>query len=61
MPLTVQNGGGYTLHSHRPGIVPPEDTAELEVPNSCANGGCHSDRSLDWLQTTFHSFYGQKK
>jgi len=57
MPLTVMNGGGYTLHSHRAGIIPPDETRKSGVPNSCANGGCHEDKSIDWLQAAFDKNY----
>lgn len=57
MPLTVVNGGDYTLHSHRPGIIPPSDTKKFGVPNSCANGGCHAENDVDWLQERFESHY----
>lgn len=58
MPLTGRNGGAYTLHSHHPGIVPPQDTAEFGVPNSCANGGCHADNEGAWLEAKILEFYG---
>ena len=59
MPLTGRNGGAYTLHSHHPGIVQPQDTEQFGVPNSCANGGCHSDAETLWLQSEFEEFYGE--
>jgi len=57
MPLTVMNGGGYTLHSHRAGIISPDETRKSGVPGSCANGGCHKDKSIDWLQAAFDKNY----
>lgn len=57
MPLTVKNGGEYTLHTHTPGIIQPEDTEKFGVPSSCANGGCHQDRETSWLQAAFDKFY----
>ncbi|MFK5894605.1 MAG: multiheme c-type cytochrome [Pseudomonadota bacterium] len=57
MPLTVMNGGDYTLHSHRAGIIPPSDTRKFGVPNSCANGGCHDDRDIEWLDTAYKQHY----
>jgi len=59
MPLTVKNGGGYTLHSHRFGIIPPEDSLKYGVPNSCGNGGCHTDKSMEWLQSSYKSYYSR--
>ena len=58
MPLTGKNGGEYALHSHTPGIVQPKDTAEFGVPSSCANGECHQDRDVEWLQGTYEVHYG---
>ncbi len=57
MPLTVMNGGDYTLHSHRAGIISPSDTREFGVPNSCGNGGCHKNKTLDWLDAAYQAFY----
>ena len=57
MPLTVMNGGGYTLHSHRAGIIAPSDTSEFGVPNSCGNGGCHADKNLEWQQDEYKKHY----
>lgn len=61
MPLTVMNGGDYTLHSHRAGIIPPGDTQKFGVPNSCANGGCHTDRDIEWLDEEFNKHYKNNK
>jgi len=57
MPLTVMNGGDYTLHSHRPGIIPPGDTRKFGIPNSCADGGCHKSESVEWLEQKFEQHY----
>lgn len=57
MPLTVKNGGGYTLHSHRAGIIPPSETRKSGVPNSCANGGCHDNSDVDWLESKYQNYY----
>lgn len=59
MPLTVQNGGGFTLHSHHPKIIPPRDTARYGVPNSCGNGKCHTDKTVEWLQSAYSTHYGE--
>lgn len=59
MPKTVMNGGDYTLHSHKAGVIRPIETAEIGVPNSCANGGCHADRSIEWLEAAFQKHYGK--
>ena len=57
MPLTGRNGGAYTLHSHWPGVIPPQDTQTFGVPNSCGNGGCHSDRESEWQQAQYEAYY----
>jgi len=61
MPLTVMNGGDYTLHSHRAGIIPPGDTRQFGVPNSYGNGGCHKDKDVDWLEAAYQKHYGKLK
>jgi len=61
MPLTVMNGGDYTLHSHRAGIIPPGDTRQFGVPNSCGNGACHKDKDVDWLEAAYQKHYGKLK
>jgi len=61
MPKTVMNGGDYTLHSHRAGIIPPSDTKDIGVPNSCGNGGCHVDKSVEWLDAEFKKHYVNDK
>jgi hypothetical protein len=60
MPLTGKNGGGFTLHTHYPGIIPPSDTDKYGVPSSCANGGCHENRSTEWLQNALNRHYSQQ-
>jgi len=58
MPKTVMNGGAYTLHSHKAGVITPKESQKIGVPNSCANGGCHNDKSLDWLDIEYKKHYG---
>jgi hypothetical protein len=57
MPLTVKNGGAFTLHTHSPGVIPPQDTTKFGIPNTCANGGCHANRAVDWLRAAFERRY----
>jgi len=59
MPKTVMNGGDYTLHSHKAGIITPAETRDIGVPNSCGNGGCHSDKSLEWQENSFLQYYSK--
>lgn len=58
MPLVIKNGGAYTLHSHRPGVVPPHDTLRYGMPSSCANGGCHADAPTERLIALYEAHYG---
>lgn len=58
MPKTVMNGGDYTLHSHRAGVITPHETKEIGVPNSCASG-CHTDKTLEWKIDAYEKFYFQ--
>ncbi len=57
MPYIVMTGGGYHLRSHAFRIVRPQDTRGLDMPNSCQNGGCHADKSLDWAVQAFTEHY----
>jgi len=57
MPYIVKSGGAYPIRSHAFKIVPPVATKKYDVPNSCQNGGCHQDKSLDWATSNFQSYY----
>jgi hypothetical protein len=57
MPLTAKIGESYTVNSHAPGITPPIDADTVGSPTSCANGGCHADRSATEFQQAFERFY----
>ena len=57
MPKTAKLGGEYRLHSHAPGITTPTQGAEFGSPSTCANSGCHANRSTDWLQQQFDRHY----
>jgi len=61
MPQTIQISGEHILHSHRPGVVPPEDTLKWQAPSSCANGGCHLDETPEELQAVFGAHYGEPR
>jgi hypothetical protein len=58
MPVTGQIGTAFNSHSHAPGVIPPGDTEKYQVPNSCANGGCHADTSNQLLQELWQAHYG---
>jgi Cytochrome c554 and c-prime len=60
MPFTVENGGGYTLHSHAPGVISPAEAAQYDMPSSCANGGCHADVAPAVLQAWFAAHYANE-
>lgn len=57
MPYIVKSGGTFPIRSHAFKIVPPTATQEIGIPNSCQNGGCHKDRSLDWALSEFDRHY----
>lgn len=59
MPRTAKLGGEYRLHSHAPGITTPLEGAAFGSPSTCANSGCHADRSVEWLQAAFEQHYGK--
>ena len=57
MPRIVKTGGKFSLRSHAFKIIPPEATQKYGMPNSCQNGSCHSDKSLDWAKKEYAKFY----
>ena len=57
MPYLVKSGGGFPLRSHAFQIVPPHASRQYDMPNSCQNGGCHSNESVEWAIEAFESFY----
>lgn len=57
MPRVVKTGGKYSLRSHAFKIIPPEATLKHEIPNSCQNGACHADKSVEWAIEEFEKFY----
>ncbi|MEG3639530.1 multiheme c-type cytochrome [Magnetococcus sp. PR-3] len=57
MPRIVKTGGFFSLRSHAFRIIPPEISTLEEMPNSCQNGGCHEDRSLQWADKAFKKHY----
>ena len=58
MPYIVKSGGAFPIRSHAFKIVPPVATQQLGMPNSCQNGGCHDDKSVEWAMVEFDAFYG---
>lgn len=57
MPYIVQSGGAFPIRSHAFKIVPPQATEEIGIPNSCQNGGCHDDKSVEWAINQFDQYY----
>lgn len=57
MPYIVQSGGAYPIRSHAFKIVPPAVSETLDMPNSCQNGGCHDDKSIEWAKKAFTEHY----
>lgn len=59
MPYIVKSGGAYPIRSHAFKIVPPIASESFGMPNSCQNGGCHADKSLDWAKEQFDNYYSE--
>ena len=57
MPRIVKTGGKFSLRSHAFKIIPPEATEKYGMPSSCQNGGCHSDKTVEWAKKEYHKFY----
>jgi len=57
MPYIVTTGGDFTLRSHAFKVINPKDSKEYGLPNSCQNGGCHQDKSIEWAIEEFNEFY----
>jgi len=61
MPRIVKTGGDFTIRSHAFQIIPPEASIEHNMPNSCQNSGCHSDKSYDEMDKVFKLHYPEYK
>ncbi|MFK5894915.1 MAG: multiheme c-type cytochrome [Pseudomonadota bacterium] len=57
MPRIVTTGGTFSLRSHAFQIIPPQATEKYQMPNSCQNGGCHKNKSLQWAKDEFNEYY----
>ena len=57
MPRIVKTGGFFSLRSHAFKVIRPMDGMEKGMPNSCKNGDCHADRSLEWLTNAYNRHY----
>ncbi len=54
MPYVVKSGGWYSIRGHAFRIMSPLGN---DSPNSCQNGGCHQDRSIEWVRQEYRKFY----
>lgn len=61
MPRIVKTGGDFTIRSHAFQIIPPSASITYKMPNSCQNGGCHSDKSAEQMQSVFRRHYPDYK
>jgi tetratricopeptide (TPR) repeat protein len=60
MPGRVYMGNDYRPdHSLR--IPRPDLSLELSTPNSCSAVGCHDDKGLDWVITSYEKWYGKSR
>ncbi|OOZ41530.1 cytochrome C [Solemya pervernicosa gill symbiont] len=57
MPRMVKTGGFFSLRSHAFKVVPPDLSKGDKIPNSCQNGGCHEERTLEWAVEAFERHY----
>ena len=61
MPRIVKTGGDYTIRSHAFQIIPPSASLKYDMPNSCQNSGCHSDKSYSDMDRIFKNSYPEFK
>ncbi|MDX1295058.1 MAG: cytochrome c3 family protein, partial [Sulfurimonadaceae bacterium] len=59
MPYIVKTGGAFSIRSHAFKIVPPEASLKYDMPNSCQNGSCHTDKTTEWAVNAYNNFYEQ--
>lgn len=58
MPRTGIIGGESVLHSHSPGVVPPQESARaVGRVTSCSNSECHVGDSVSLLSRSFENTY----
>jgi len=57
MPKVVKTGGFFSLRSHAFKVIPPAETLKTGTPNSCQNGGCHDNKSIEWALDAFKTHY----
>jgi predicted CXXCH cytochrome family protein len=54
MPKIEQTIADVNVHAHTFKFITPAMTESLKVPNAC--GGCHQDKSNDWIITALKSW-----
>lgn len=60
MPETVYMGIDERAdHSIR--IPRPDLSRDYQTPNACSAAGCHSDKSLEWVNEHMRKWYGEKR
>ncbi len=57
MPLTIENGGAFTMHSHASGFITPAEAAAFDSPSGCQNGACHAAAERSVMQAAFEQHY----
>ena len=57
MPYVVKSGGWYSIRGHAFIVLSPLENGQTGMPNSCQNGGCQQDRSPQWIQQEYRTFY----
>ncbi len=57
MPYIVTSGGAFSIRSHAFKIINPADTVKFGTPNTCQNGSCHQDRTVEWAAREFKKSY----
>lgn len=57
MPRVVKTGGFFSLRSHAFRIISPQESVKTGSPNSCQNGGCHTEQTVEWAAEAFRSHY----
>lgn len=57
MPFIGKTGGEFSIRSHTFSVIPPRETVKYGIPNSCQNGKCHGNKSIEWAIREFDKFY----
>ena len=60
MPRIVTTGGFLSIRNHAFKIITPEAAQKNNMPSSCQNGGCHEDKSVEWMIDAYQQHYSKK-